>query len=71
VSFGFSGGRPMVTADIDSYYPMLIQYYQQGYLLDTFYRVPFVGQMAGFGSVLVPYEAIFSKPADGLVGLLT
>lgn len=65
VTFGFSAGRPMVTTNIDSYYPMLMQYYQQGYLLHTFYRVPFVAQMSGFGSVVMPYEAIFSKPSDG------
>ncbi|XP_031555964.1 raftlin-like [Actinia tenebrosa] len=65
VTFGFTGGRPMVTADIDSYYPMLVHYCQQGYLLTTFYRVPFVAQMSGFASVVVPYEAIFCKPADG------
>lgn len=67
VTFGFTGGQPMVTADIDSYYPMLVQYCQEGYLLTTFYRVPFAGQMSGFGSVVVPYQAVFCKPDDGSV----
>jgi len=56
----------MVTSNVDNYYPMLAQYCQQGYMLNTFYRVPFVGQ-AGFGSVTMPYEGMFSKPTDGYV----
>ncbi|KAK3734490.1 hypothetical protein QZH41_008198, partial [Actinostola sp. cb2023] len=65
VTFGFSGGRPMVTTNIDSYYPMLMQYCQQGYQLSTFYQVPYAAQTSGFTSVVMPYEAMFSKLADG------
>ncbi|EDO49209.1 predicted protein [Nematostella vectensis] len=65
VSFGFSAGRPMVSSNIDSYYPTLAQFYQQGYIMNTFYNLPMAVQQSGFAKMTANYEAIFSKPGDG------
>ena len=54
----------MVTTNIDSYYPILAQFIQQGYDLNTFYRVPGAQRMSGFASVSMSFEAIFTRPAD-------
>ena len=59
---GFSAGKTAVTSNVDNYYPTIAGYLQQGYTLNTFYRVPGSSSMAGFGAAQVPFEALYSRP---------
>jgi hypothetical protein len=51
-----------VTSNIDDYYPTISRYLQQGYTLNTFCPLPKSVSMAGFNTMEVKYEAIFSRP---------
>lgn len=59
---GVSAGRTAVTSNVDAYYPTIAGYLQQGYSLNTFYRVPGSSSMAGFGQAQIPFEALYSRP---------
>ncbi len=59
---GVSAGNTAVTSNVDTYYPTIAGYLQQGYTLNTFYRVPGSSSMAGFGQAKVPFEALYSRP---------
>mgnify|MGYP002803954124 FL=1 len=64
---GATAGKTAVTSNVDTYYPTLASYLQQGYSLNTFYRVPGSSSLAGFGAAQVPFEALYSRP----VGVMT
>ena len=59
---GHSADKTAATSSIDNYYPTIAGYLQQGYTLNTFYRVPGSANMAGFGATQVPFEALYSRP---------
>ncbi|XP_028392812.1 uncharacterized protein LOC114517323 [Dendronephthya gigantea] len=59
---GFSAGKTALTSDLDSYYPTITGYFEQGYTLNTFYRVPGVVVQAGFRQMQIPFEALYSRP---------
>ena len=52
MSFSFTQ-TPMVTSNIDAYYPTLAQQYGQGYRLLSFYRIPGQQQQTGIFSTTV------------------
>mgnify|MGYP002804050241 FL=1 len=64
---GTTAGKTAVTSNVDAYYPTLASYLQQGYNLNTFYRVPGSSSLAGFGAAQVPFEALYSRP----IGVMT
>ena len=59
---GWTAGATAVTSNVDAYYPTIAGYLGQGFTLNTFYRVPGVSSVSGFGSAQVPFEAVFCKP---------
>lgn len=61
-TFSFSS-TPMVTSNIDTYYPMLAQQYAQGYRLLSFYRIPGQIQQQGIfsSSVAIGFQGIFCR----------
>lgn len=63
----FIAGQPAVTSDVDTYYPTLARYQEQGYDLHTFYHIQGLAKTSGFREATVPYVAVFSKLLD--VGL--
>ena len=63
---GVRAGNTAATSNIDAYYPTIAGYLQQGYSLNTFYRVPGLSSMSGFGQVQLPFEAVYSKPVGAI-----
>ena len=65
ISFNFSAGRNVVTSDVDTYYSILSQRYQEGFSLHSFIKIPGQASMSGVfnPSVLVPFQGIFSRNA--------
>jgi hypothetical protein len=59
---GLSAGRTAMTSNVDAYYPTIAGYLQQGYNLNTFYRVPGSSSVSGFGNAQIPFEALYSRP---------
>ena len=64
---GTTAGKTEVTSNVDTYYPALASYLEQGYSLNTFYQVPGSFSSGGFGATQVPFEALYSRP----VGMMT
>lgn len=62
LSFSFTQ-TPMVTSNIDTYYPLLAARYAEGYRLLSFYRIPGQMQAQGFFSttVAVGFQGIFCR----------
>ncbi|XP_071484659.1 uncharacterized protein [Diadema antillarum] len=54
--------RPIMTTNVDSYYPALIQNYPQGFKMIQFQTIPGVKQQAGWMSQAVPFQAILMRP---------
>ena len=61
ISSHSTSGTTAVTTDVDKYYPMIARYFEQGFKLTAFYKVPGVSSSLGFGSAQVPYEAVFCR----------
>ncbi|KAK7465237.1 hypothetical protein BaRGS_00037607 [Batillaria attramentaria] len=62
MTFSFTQS-PMVTSNIDSYYPVLAAQYAQGFRLLSFYRIPGQVQQQGFfnPSVAAGFQGIFCR----------
>ena len=68
LGLGISAGNTAVTSNVDNYYSTIAGYLQQGYILNTFYRVPGSASWTGeFGKSEVPFEAIYSRPVGATV----
>ena len=66
VDFNFEPGKhirmAIVSTNIDSYYPILAQAYNEGWRLTSFYRVPMAQQQAFMSTtVKIPFQGIFTK----------
>lgn len=62
MSFSFTQ-TPMVTSNVDAYYPILASQYAKGFRLLSFYRIPGQSQVQGFfsTSVAVGFQGIFCR----------
>lgn len=61
IQTGFLSGS-MMTTNVDSYYPTLVQPYQHGYKMIQFQTIPGVKKQAGWFSQAVPFQAIHTRP---------
>ncbi|CAL1542910.1 unnamed protein product [Lymnaea stagnalis] len=64
-AFNFLSNQ-MLTSNVDTYYPLLAQQYEQGFRLLTFYHIPMQARREGAFSmgVLMPFQGIFCKYPD-------
>ncbi|XP_076467524.1 uncharacterized protein LOC143298543 [Babylonia areolata] len=62
VTFSFMSS-PMLTSNIDNYYPLLAAQYAEGYRLLSFYRIPGQQQLQGFfsTSMALGFQGIFCR----------
>ncbi|XP_072027000.1 uncharacterized protein [Amphiura filiformis] len=54
----------MITTNVDQYYQVISQPYEQGFVMQQFQKIPGVQSQAGFSSVAVPYQAILQRPVN-------